>query len=175
MAFVSCHDCCWRRQTAIPRRCRQLTGEVFECSLLACAVILHLVSCDRVPNAADVRICFLFGNFTAWHTTQSPWNQAYTGPDPVRLRRPRSAASRSQSSWRTCSESSSLVFFVLFHGRARRCVDVSYAGNRGRGGMTDSVAGIRRRRTVAGRRETPHLPPDRDFYGQTLNKSNQSE
>ena len=111
MAFVSCHDCCWRRQTAIPRRCRQLTGEVFECSLLACSVILHLVSCDSVPNAADVRICFLFGNFTAWHTTQSPWNQAYTGSDPVRLRRPRSAASRSQSSWRTCSESSSLVFF----------------------------------------------------------------
>ena len=59
-------------------------------------------------------------------------------------------------------------FFVLFHGRARRCVDVSYAGNRGRGGMTGPVAGIRRRRTVAGRRETPHLPPDRDFYGQTL-------
>ena len=57
------------------------------------------------------------------------------------------------------------LFFVLFHGRARWCVDVSYAGNRGRGGMTGSVAGIRRRRTVAGRRETPHLPPDRDFYG----------
>ena len=35
--------------------------------------------------------------------------------------------------------------------------------------MTGSVTGIRRRRTVAGRRETPHLPPDRDFYGQTLN------
>ena len=34
--------------------------------------------------------------------------------------------------------------------------------------MTGSVAGIRRRRTAAGRRETPHLPPDRDFYGQTL-------
>ena len=34
--------------------------------------------------------------------------------------------------------------------------------------MTGSVTGIRRRRTVAGRRETPHLPPDRDFYGQTL-------
>ena len=34
--------------------------------------------------------------------------------------------------------------------------------------MTGSVAGIRRRRTVAGRRETPHLPPDLDFYGQTL-------
>ena len=34
--------------------------------------------------------------------------------------------------------------------------------------MTGPVAGIRRRRTVAGRRETPHLPPDRDFYGQTL-------
>ena len=37
--------------------------------------------------------------------------------------------------------------------------------------MTGSVAGIRRRRTVAGRRETPHLPPDRDFYGQTLHNS----
>ena len=36
--------------------------------------------------------------------------------------------------------------------------------------MTGSVAGIRRRRTVAGRRETPHLPLDRDFYGQTLNR-----
>ena len=34
--------------------------------------------------------------------------------------------------------------------------------------MTGPVAGIRRRRTVAGRRETTHLPPDRDFYGQTL-------
>ena len=37
--------------------------------------------------------------------------------------------------------------------------------------MTGSVTGIRRRRTVAGRstrREPPHLPPDRDFYGQTL-------
>ena len=53
-----------------------------------------------------------------------------------------------------------LVLFVLFHGRARRCVDVSYAGNRGRGGMTGLVTGIRRRRTVAGRRETSHLPPD---------------
>ena len=31
------------------------------------------------------------------------------------------------------------------------------------------VVRIRRRRTVAGRRETPHLPPDRDFYGQILN------
>ena len=59
-------------------------------------------------------------------------------------------------------------FFVLFHGRARWCVDVSSAGNRGRGGMTGSVTGIRRRRTVAGRRETSHLPPDRAFYGQTL-------
>ena len=58
--------------------CPFIPGEVFEYSLLACAVILHLVSCDRVPNAADVRICFLFGNFAAWHTTQSPWNQAYT-------------------------------------------------------------------------------------------------
>lgn len=35
--------------------------------------------------------------------------------------------------------------------------------------MTGSVTGIRRRRTVAGRRETLHLPPDRAFYGQTLN------
>ena len=34
--------------------------------------------------------------------------------------------------------------------------------------MTGSVTGIRRRRTVAGRRETSHLPPDRAFYGQTL-------
>ena len=36
--------------------------------------------------------------------------------------------------------------------------------------MTGSVTGIRRRRTVAGRRETSHLPPDRAFYGQTLTK-----
>ena len=36
--------------------------------------------------------------------------------------------------------------------------------------MTGSVTGIRRRRGVAGRRETPHLPLDRDFYGQTLIK-----
>ena len=36
--------------------------------------------------------------------------------------------------------------------------------------MTGPVTGIRRRRAVAGRRETPHLPPDRDFYGQTLYK-----
>ena len=35
--------------------------------------------------------------------------------------------------------------------------------------MTGPVTGIRRRRGVAGRRETPHLPLDRDFYGQTLN------
>ena len=34
--------------------------------------------------------------------------------------------------------------------------------------MTGPVTGIRRRRGVAGWRETPHLPPDRDFYGQTL-------
>ena len=34
--------------------------------------------------------------------------------------------------------------------------------------MTGPVTGIRRRRGVAGRRETPHLPLDRDFYGQTL-------
>ena len=40
--------------------------------------------------------------------------------------------------------------------------------------MTGPVAGIRRRRTVAGRRETTHLPPDRDFYGQTLNSRNLS-
>ena len=32
------------------------------------------------------------------------------------------------------------------------------------------VVRIRRRRTVAGRRESSHLPPDRDFYGQTLNR-----
>ena len=38
--------------------------------------------------------------------------------------------------------------------------------------MTGSVTGIRRRRGVAGRRETPHLPPDLDFYGQTLNTQN---
>ena len=37
--------------------------------------------------------------------------------------------------------------------------------------MTGSVTGIRRRRTVAGRRETSHLPPDRAFYGQTLIRS----
>ena len=37
--------------------------------------------------------------------------------------------------------------------------------------MTGSVTGIRRRRTVAGRRETSHLPPDRAFYGQTLYNS----
>ena len=36
--------------------------------------------------------------------------------------------------------------------------------------MTGPVTGIRRRRGVAGRRETPHLPLDRDFYGQTLDK-----
>ena len=36
--------------------------------------------------------------------------------------------------------------------------------------MTGPVTGIRRRRGVAGRRETPHLPLDRDFYGQTLIK-----
>ena len=41
--------------------------------------------------------------------------------------------------------------------------------------MTGSVTGIRRRRTVAGRRETPHLPPDRDFYGQTLHISGSCE
>ena len=35
--------------------------------------------------------------------------------------------------------------------------------------MTGPVTGIRRRRTVAGRRETPHLPPDRDFYEQKIN------
>ena len=58
--------------------CPFIPGVVFECYLLACAVILHLVSCDRVPNTADVRIYFLYGNFAAWHTTQSPWNQAYT-------------------------------------------------------------------------------------------------
>ena len=40
--------------------------------------------------------------------------------------------------------------------------------------MTGSVTGIRRRRGVAGRRETPHLPLDRDFYGQTLNTSSYS-
>ena len=36
--------------------------------------------------------------------------------------------------------------------------------------MTGPVTGIRRRRTVAGRQETPHLLPDRDFYGQTLSR-----
>ena len=36
--------------------------------------------------------------------------------------------------------------------------------------MTGPVTGIRRRRGVAGRRATPHLPPDRDCYGQTLDK-----
>ena len=38
--------------------------------------------------------------------------------------------------------------------------------------MTGPVTGIRRRRGVAGRRETPHLPLDRDFYGQTLISEN---
>ena len=59
-------------------------------------------------------------------------------------------------------------FFVLFHGCVRWEDGMPHAGNRGRGGMTGSVTGIRRRRGVAGRRETPHLPLDRDFYGQTL-------
>ena len=86
-------------------------------------------------------------------------------PRPREVRRQRRALSPRGEPVRSPAPAS---FFVLFHGRARRCVDVSYAGNRGRGGMTGSVTGIRRRRTVAGRRETPHLPPDRDFYGQTL-------
>ena len=87
------------------------------------------------------------------------------GPRPREVRRQHRALSPCGEPVRSPAPSS---FFVLFHGRARRCVDVSYAGNRGRDGMTGSIAGIRRRRTVAGRRETPHLPPDRDFYGQTL-------
>ena len=41
--------------------------------------------------------------------------------------------------------------------------------------MTGSVTGIRRRRGVAGRRETPHLPLDRDFYGQTLFNKGKNE
>ena len=68
-----------------------IPGEVFECYLLACAVILYLVSCDRVPNAADVRICFFVREFRrVSHDTvpmeSSIYSIAYIeGSDPVRL------------------------------------------------------------------------------------------
>ena len=64
--------------TAIPRRGGYLTGEIFERRALALFIVRHRVSGDSVPNAADVRICFLFENFASRHTAQSPWNQAYT-------------------------------------------------------------------------------------------------
>ena len=51
--------------TAVPRRGRNLPGEVFGCNPLALWIVRHRVSGDSVPNAVDVRICFLFENFTA--------------------------------------------------------------------------------------------------------------
>ena len=50
---------------AIPRRGRDLTGEIFGCDALALEVVCHLVSGDSVPNPIYVRICFLLKNFAA--------------------------------------------------------------------------------------------------------------
>ena len=57
--------------TAVPRRGRDLTGEVFRGYPLTLWIVRHLVSGDIVPNTVDVRICFLFQNFAAQHTIQS--------------------------------------------------------------------------------------------------------
>ena len=64
--------------TAVPRRGRYLTGKVLASDALALFIVRHLVSGNSIPNLANVRLGFLFENFAARHTTQSPWNQAYT-------------------------------------------------------------------------------------------------
>ena len=67
-------------KAAFPLRnlCRNPPGKVLERRALALFIARHLVSGNSIPNLANVRLGFLFENFAARHTTQSPWNQAYT-------------------------------------------------------------------------------------------------
>ena len=50
---------------AVPRRGRNLTGEVFGCNALAFGVVRHLVSGDSIPNSVYERLSFLLKNFAA--------------------------------------------------------------------------------------------------------------
>ena len=51
--------------TAIPRRGRDLPGEVFERRALALFVVCHAVSGNSIPNSVDERLSFLLKNFAA--------------------------------------------------------------------------------------------------------------
>ena len=50
---------------AIPRRGRDLPGEVFERRALAFCVVCHVVSGNSIPNSVDVRLGPLLKNFAA--------------------------------------------------------------------------------------------------------------
>ena len=63
---------------AIPRRGRDLTGEILQRRALAFGIVCHAVSGNSIPNSLDERLGLFFENFAARHTTLSPWNQAYT-------------------------------------------------------------------------------------------------
>jgi len=67
-------------KAALPLRnlCRNPPGKVLASDALAMFIVRHLVSGNSIPNFANVRFGFLFENFASRHTTQSPWNQAYT-------------------------------------------------------------------------------------------------
>ena len=47
---------------AVPRRGRDLTGEILQRRALAFCVVCHAVSSNSIPNSVDECICFLFEN-----------------------------------------------------------------------------------------------------------------
>ena len=51
--------------TAVPRRGRDLTGEVFERRALAFGIVCHAVSGNSIPNSVDVRLGTHFRSFAA--------------------------------------------------------------------------------------------------------------
>ena len=52
-------------EPAIPRRGRDLSGEVFERRAPAFCVVCHVVSGDSIPNSVDERLGPLLKNFAA--------------------------------------------------------------------------------------------------------------
>lgn len=51
--------------TAVPRRGRNLTGEVFGSDAFASRVICHAVSGNSIPRTVDIRFRFLFDCFAS--------------------------------------------------------------------------------------------------------------
>ena len=57
--------CLRNLMTAVPRRGRNLPGEVFERRALAFGIVCHAVSGDSIPNSLDVRLGTRFDFFAA--------------------------------------------------------------------------------------------------------------